>query len=252
MRFCVLDSLIKIQKYEEKQGSAVTPISWVCFVPVDTRLWWREDDGQIKKIRVSCFSHEAAYRVSSFFCLCVLRVFTSPLGEGPPWLSALPSCFYGSLAESSSHCLKTRPHLTHLLLLPASLHLSIATFPPFFAYYHRSFDFCHCPWCTVVYHLISHRLFLSPFFRFFFASCQPPLPTPTVYPPLLSLELFCFSCHQLSFFLFSCLSKETSWENKKQHELKTIECIRIFRHVCLTAFCPDIQDVKVWKPQVAG
>lgn len=180
-----------------------------------------------KKIRVSCFSHEAAYRVSSFFCLCVLRVFTSPLGEGPPWLSALPSCLYGSLAESSSHCLKTRPHLTPLLpLLPASLHLSIATFPPFFAYYHRSFDFCHCPWCTVVYHLISHRLFLSPFFRVLFFFCF--LSTPPTYPHCLpsspvswALLLLLSPAFLFSFLLFVQRNKlrkqKTTWT--KEHRV---------------------------------
>lgn len=158
------------------------------------------------------------------------------------WLNPVPTASRHDLILHPFSCSSQPPSIYRLQHFP--LFLLTIIIPLIFV----------SPWCTVVYHLISHRLFLSPFFRFFFffASCQPPLPTPTVYPPLLSLEFFCFSCHQLSFFLFSCLSKETSWENKKQHELKSIECIRIFRHVCLTAFCPDIQDVKVWKPQVAG
>lgn len=135
--------------------------------------------------------------------------------------------------------------------LPPSIDCNIS---PFFCLlssflWFLSLSLVYC--CLPLNFTSSFSVPLFPFF-FFLLPVNPPYPPPLFTPPLLSLEFFCFSCHQLSFFLFSCLSKETSWENKKQHELKSIECIRIFRHVCLTAFCPDIQDVKVWKPQVAG
>ena len=54
-------------------------------------------------------------------CVCVCLVFVSLLGRAPPRLSAVRGwgCFYGSLAESSSHCLEKWP--PHLTLSPRAL-----------------------------------------------------------------------------------------------------------------------------------
>lgn len=151
--------------------------------------------------------------------MCVCCVYSLP-----PSAKALPDCqhypavfmevWLNPVPTASRHDLILH-HFSHSSQPPSIYRLQ--HFPLFFCLLSSFLWFLSLSLVYCCLPLSSTSSFSVPFFPFFFffGFLSTPPPTPTVYPPLLSLDLFCFSCHQLFFFLFSCLSKETSWENKK-------------------------------------
>lgn len=81
------------------------------------------------------------------------------------WLNPVPTASRHDLILHPFSCSSQPPSIYRLQHFP--LFLLTIIVPLIFV----------SPWCTVVYHLISHRLFLSPFFRFFFFCFLSPPPT---------------------------------------------------------------------------
>lgn len=115
------------------------------------------------------------------------------------WLNPVPTASRHDLILHPFSCSSQPPSIYRLQHFP--LFLLTIIVPLIFV----------SPWCTVVYHLISHRLFLSPFFRFFFFL----LPVNPPYPPPLFTLLSCLLSSSASpvtsfpfFFSLVCPKKQ--------------------------------------------